>query len=117
MRLGYFRPPEATDLYKPQDDRSSGAIAKKMIRSFEEGQRKAAEYNSKLANGEISPGLKDIWWSIPVNGKSARGNGEKAEQEEGQSRDGCQSQCFSGVLVSSVSFTTLPRLPALCSSR
>ena len=64
MRLGYSRPLEATDLYKLQDDRSSGFIAEKIIRSFEERQKKAAEYNSRLANGEISPGLKGIWWSI-----------------------------------------------------
>ena len=64
MRLGYSRPLEATDLYKLQDGRSSGVIAEKITRSFEERQRKATEYNSRLANGEISPGLKGIWWSI-----------------------------------------------------
>jgi len=74
MRLGYSRPLEATDLYKLQDDRSSGVIAEKIIRSFEERQRKAEEYNSKLANGEISPGLKGIWWSI-------RGRRQERERE------------------------------------
>ena len=74
MRLGYFRPLEATDLYKLQDDRSSGVIAEKIIRSFEERQREAAEYNSELANGEISPGLKGIWWSI-------RGRRQERERE------------------------------------
>jgi len=74
MRLGYSRPLEATDLYKLQDDRSSGVIAEKIIRSFEERQRKAAEYNSRLANGEISPGLKGIWWSI-------RGRRQECERE------------------------------------
>jgi len=74
MRLGYSRPLEATDLYKLQDDRSSGVIAEKIIRSFEERQRKAAEYNSRLADGEISPGLKGIWWSI-------RGHREEREKE------------------------------------
>ena len=64
LRLGYSRPLEATDLYKLQDDRSSGVIAEKITRSFEKRQKKAAEYNSRLANGEISPGLKGIWWSI-----------------------------------------------------
>ena len=64
LRLGYSRPLEATDLYKLQDDRSSGAIAEKIVRSFEERQRKAAEYNSRLANGKISPGLRGVWWSI-----------------------------------------------------
>ena len=74
MRLGYSRPLEATDLYKLQDDRSSGVIAERIIRSFEERQRKAAEYNSKLANGEISPSLKGIWWSI-------RGRRQERERE------------------------------------
>jgi len=64
MRLGYSRPLEATDLYKLQDSRSSGVVAEKIIRSFEKRQRKAAEYNSRLADGEISPGIKGIWWSI-----------------------------------------------------
>jgi hypothetical protein len=74
MRLGYSRPLEATDLYKLQDDRSSGAIAEKIIRSFEERQRNAAEYNSRLANGKISPGLKGVWWSL-------RGQRQERERE------------------------------------
>ena len=74
LRLGYSRPLEATDLYKLQDDRSSGAIAEKIVRSFEERQRKAAEYNSRLANGKISPGLRGVWWSI-------RGRRQEREKE------------------------------------
>ena len=74
MRLGYSRPLEATDLYKLQDDRASGVIAERITRSFEERQRKAAEYNSRLANGEISPGLKGVWWLI-------RGQRQEREKE------------------------------------
>jgi hypothetical protein len=74
MRLGYSRPLEATDLYKLQDDRSSGALAEKIARSFEERQRKAEEYNTRLENGEISPGLKGFWWSI-------RGQRQEREKE------------------------------------
>ena len=74
MRLGYSRPLEATDLYKLQDDRSSGVIAEKIIRSFEERQRKANEYNARLENGQISPGLKRFWWSI-------RGKRQEREKE------------------------------------
>jgi len=74
MRLGYSRPLEATDLYKLQDDRSSGVIAEKIVRSFEERQKRAAEYNTRLVNGEISPGLKGIWWSI-------RGQRQERERE------------------------------------
>ena len=74
IRLGYSRPLETTDLYKLQDDRSSSAIAENIIRSFEERQRKAAEYNSRLASGEVSSGLKGIWWSI-------RGQRQERERE------------------------------------
>ena len=74
MRLGYSRPLEATDLYKLQADRSSGVIAEKILRSFEERQKKAAEYNSQLINGKISPDLKGVWWSI-------RGQREEREKE------------------------------------
>ena len=74
MRLGYTRPLEATDLYKLQDERSSGVIAEKIVWSFEERQRKAQEYNVRLARGDISPGLKGIWWSI-------RGQREQREKE------------------------------------
>ena len=78
MRLGYSRPLEATDLYKLQDNRSAGAIADRIVRSFEERQRKAAEYNSRLADGQISPGLKGIWWSI----KGQRQEREKEWREK-----------------------------------
>ena len=74
LQLGYSRPLEATDLYKLQDSRSSGVIAERIIRSFEERQKKAAEYNSRLASGDISPGLKAVWWSI-------RGQREEREKE------------------------------------
>ena len=74
MRLGYSRPLEATDLYKLQDYRSSSVIAEKIAWSFEERRRKAQEYNTRLARGEISPGLKGIWWSI-------RGQREQREKE------------------------------------
>ncbi|RPD61094.1 P-loop containing nucleoside triphosphate hydrolase protein [Lentinus tigrinus ALCF2SS1-7] len=73
MSLGYARPLEASDLYKLQDHRASQFIADKIINSFERRQAVAAEYNEKLANGQISPGLKGVWWSI-------RGN--RAEREK-----------------------------------
>ena len=74
MRLGYSRPLVATDLYKLQDTRSSGVIAERITHSFKERQREAAEYNSRLSNGEISPGVKGIWWSI-------RGQRQERERE------------------------------------
>ena len=63
MSLGYARPLEATDLYKLQDDRASALIAKAITDSFERRVKEAEEYNAKLARGEISPGLKGVWWS------------------------------------------------------
>ena len=74
MRLGYSRPLEATGLYKLQDHRASGAIAERIATSFEKRQKQAAEYNIRLANGEISPGLKGVWWSI-------RGQRQEREKE------------------------------------
>ena len=73
MSLGYARPLEAPDLYKLQDHRASAVIAERITTSFEARQKAAAEYNERLANGEISPGLKGVWWSI-------RGN--RAEREK-----------------------------------
>ncbi|PPQ68225.1 hypothetical protein CVT26_005758 [Gymnopilus dilepis] len=64
LSLGYARPLEATDLYRLQDDRASALIAKAITDSFERRVKEAEEYNAKLARGEISPGLKGVWWSI-----------------------------------------------------
>ena len=74
MSLGYARPLEATDLYKLQDHRASRVIADKIVASFERRQAVAAEYNERLAKGEISPGLRGVWWSI-------RGNREQREKQ------------------------------------
>ncbi|PIL29785.1 ATP-binding cassette transporter [Ganoderma sinense ZZ0214-1] len=73
MSLGYARTLEATDLYKLQDHRASAAIAEKITKSFERRQKEAAEYNERLANGEINPGLKGVWWSL---------RGVRAEREK-----------------------------------
>ncbi|KAI0822453.1 P-loop containing nucleoside triphosphate hydrolase protein [Trametes gibbosa] len=73
MSLGYARPLEATDLYKLQDGRAAAVVAEKITKSFEARQIAAADYNARLENGEIGPGLKGVWWSI-------RGN--RAEREK-----------------------------------
>ncbi|KAI0360140.1 P-loop containing nucleoside triphosphate hydrolase protein [Trametes cingulata] len=67
MALGYARPLEASDLYKLQDHRAAAVVAEKITKSFEARQAAAAEYNARLERGEISPGLKGIWWSIRGN--------------------------------------------------
>jgi hypothetical protein len=58
MSLGYARPLQATDLWKLQEYRSSDVIANAILDSFEARCRKADEYNTRLANGEIKPPLK-----------------------------------------------------------
>ncbi|KAG2017864.1 ATP-binding cassette transporter [Coprinopsis cinerea AmutBmut pab1-1] len=65
LGLGYARPLVAADLWKLQDERSAAAIADKINESFDRRLKEAAEYNVRLANGEIGPGVgKRIWWSI-----------------------------------------------------
>ncbi len=73
MSLGYVRPLEATDLYKLQDHRASRVIADRIVSSFERRQVAAAEYNKRLANGEIGPGIRGVWWSV---------RGHRAEREK-----------------------------------
>ncbi|KAF8624506.1 hypothetical protein AX15_005822 [Amanita polypyramis BW_CC] len=67
LTLGYARPLEASDLYKLQDHRGAARIANLINESFDRRVEEAAEYNAQLAKGEISPGLKGLWWSITGN--------------------------------------------------
>ena len=74
LGLGYARPLEATDLYKLQSERGAAHIADQIAESFSRRMKIANEYNEKLANGEIKPGLKALWWTI-------RGNREAREKK------------------------------------
>ena len=67
LALGYARPLEATDLYKLQTERGAAYIADRITESFARRMKFANEYNEKLANGEIKPGLKALWWTILGN--------------------------------------------------
>jgi len=67
LGLGYARPLEATDLWKLQPDRGAAHIAKLITESFDRRHKAANEYNERLANGQIGPGLKAIWWSLTGN--------------------------------------------------
>ena len=67
LGLGYARPLEATDLYKLQSERGAAHIAGQITESFARRMKIANEYNEKLANGEIKPGLKAFWWTILGN--------------------------------------------------
>ncbi|KAG2035930.1 ABC transporter [Suillus americanus] len=64
LSLGYARPLESSDLYRLQEERGALPIADAILTSFKTRQKKAAEYNERLAKGEIGPGLKGLWWSI-----------------------------------------------------
>ena len=74
MILGYSRPLEASDLYKMQDDRKAAHIAAMINDSFDRRAKEAADYNARLSSGEISPGLRALWWSI-------KGNREEREKK------------------------------------
>jgi hypothetical protein len=67
LGLGYACPLEATDLYKLQTERGAAHIADQITESFARRMKIANEYNEKLANGEIKPGLKALWWTILGN--------------------------------------------------
>ena len=67
LSLGYARRLEATDLYKLQSERRAGYIADQITESFERRVKFANEYNEKLGNNEITPGLKALWWTVLGN--------------------------------------------------
>jgi hypothetical protein len=70
MSLGYKRTLEATDLYKLSPDRGAARIADEINASFDCRQEKAMEYNRRLANGELQPGLwRNIIWTVKGNAK------------------------------------------------
>ncbi|VDB84771.1 unnamed protein product [Peniophora sp. CBMAI 1063] len=65
MALGYARPLEATDLWQLQEHRSSAVIADRINASFDARVKQAAEYNARLASGEIRPSIKQrVWWTL-----------------------------------------------------
>ncbi|KAG2058537.1 hypothetical protein BDR06DRAFT_1004242 [Suillus hirtellus] len=78
LSLGYARPLESSDLYRLQEERGSLPIAEAILASFKTRQKKAAEYNERLTKGEISPGLRGLWWSI----KGIRKEREKQWREK-----------------------------------
>ncbi len=67
LALGYARPLEAPDLYKLQDNRGAAFIGEKITASFEKRRLAAAEYNRRLLNGDVRPGMKALWWSLRGN--------------------------------------------------
>jgi len=81
MTLGYARPLEASDLWKLQDHRSAGVIAETILSSFDVQQKKADEYNTRLAKGEITPPL-----SLRLMSR-LRGDGEE-RQKRWREKDG-----------------------------
>ncbi|KAF9466563.1 ABC transporter [Collybia nuda] len=74
LSLGYARPLEAPDLYKLQPDRGAAYIAERINLSFDRRQKEAQEYNTRLANGAIRPGIwKVVVWTL---------SGSRAEKEK-----------------------------------
>ena len=67
LGLGYARRLEATDLYKLQSERGADHMANKITESFAHRMIIANEYNERLANGQIKPGLKVLYWTIVGN--------------------------------------------------
>lgn len=64
LSLGYARPLEAPDLYKLPNSFESAYIGNQIVASFERRVQRAAEYNTRLANGEISAGWRVVWWTL-----------------------------------------------------
>jgi hypothetical protein len=79
LALGYARPLEVSDLYKLPDSSSAAVIGDKILASFEERQRRAEAYNTRLANGEVKAGWRAIWWTL----RGQRAEKEKRWREEG----------------------------------
>lgn len=67
LSLGYSRPLEAPDLYKLQENRSAAYIAEKIEASFERRRIEAAEYNNRLANGQVKASWRIILWTLQGN--------------------------------------------------
>jgi hypothetical protein len=84
MALGYARPLEAPDLYRLQDYRSAGVIADKLVKSFDARLERASEYNSRLANGEIEPSIRQrIWWTLRGD---RQGREERWREKDGKKK-------------------------------
>lgn len=79
LALGYARPLEASDLYKLQDKQSAKIIGDKITASYVAREKKAREFNARLANGEVKPGLRALWWSL----RGKRAEREKEWREKG----------------------------------
>ncbi|KAI6165735.1 ABC transporter [Pisolithus thermaeus] len=80
LSLGYARPLEAPDLYKLQDQHASNRIANLIFESFKRRCKEAQEYNARLEDGKVKPGLRAIWWVV----RGHRADREKCWRE----RDG-----------------------------
>lgn len=82
LALGYARPLEASDLYKLQDSRSAKVIGDRISTSYEARRKRAEEYNTRLANGDVNPGLRRLWWLL-------RGN-RTSREKQWREKDGRQ---------------------------
>ncbi|EIN03766.1 ABC protein [Punctularia strigosozonata HHB-11173 SS5] len=91
MVLGYQRTLQATDLWRIDDERSAEVLSRKLDQSWARRKKVAAEYNSKLAAGEIKPSAwKRVTWSVKAlkGGKGSYGDRRKALEIKWQEVDG-----------------------------
>ena len=118
MTLGYARPLEAADLWKLQDHRSAEVIAEAILSSFDARQKKADEYNARLAKGEITPPL-----SLRLISRLRRRDGEERlkrwREEDGKAQpsltlamnDAIKWWFWSGGILKLISDTALTMCP------
>ncbi|TCD64284.1 hypothetical protein EIP91_004292 [Steccherinum ochraceum] len=96
LSLGYARPLEASDLYKLPDNRSAKIIGDKITASYNARAKRAQEYNTRLANGEISAGWRVVWWTLRRN---------RAEKEkQWRERDGRQRASLIWAMNDSIAY-------------
>ncbi|KAG7451066.1 ABC transporter [Guyanagaster necrorhizus] len=93
LALGYARPLEAPDLYKLQDNRGAAFIGDHITASFEKRRLAAAEYNRRLQNGDVKPGIKALWWSL----RGYRAEREKKWREKDDSYTGHRAGDYASI--------------------
>ncbi|TFK93972.1 ABC protein [Polyporus arcularius HHB13444] len=78
MSLGYQRTLQATDLWKMDPSRESGNLGAQLDAAWAARVEAANDWNTRLANGEIKPGIyKRTKWAV----QALRGNGGGSHRE------------------------------------
>ncbi|KAI0711948.1 P-loop containing nucleoside triphosphate hydrolase protein [Cerioporus squamosus] len=78
MSLGYQRTLQATDLWKMDPSRESGNLGAQLDEAWAARVKAANDWNTRLANGEIKPGIYNrTKWAV----QALRGNGGGSRRE------------------------------------